>query len=70
MPNMKPRWHLEFTDITAKEADKGQGLFTMAAYAGFYPAFTIALGDGGNDTTMISTSCIGIATGNTIDALK
>ena len=70
MPNMKPRWHPEFTDIIAKEADKGQGLLTMAAYAGFDPAFTIAFGDGDNDTTMISTAWNGIAMGNAIDALK
>ena len=64
------RWHPEFTDITACEADKGQGLLTMAAYAGLDPAFTIAFGDGGNDTTMIRTAGIGIAMGNAIDALK
>ena len=64
------RWHPEFTDITAKEADKGQGLLTMAAHAGFDPAFTIAFGDGGNDTSMIHTASIGIAMGNAIDALK
>ena len=64
------RWHPEFTDITAKEADKGQGLLTMAAHAGFDPAFTIAFGDGGNDTSMIQTASIGIAMGNAIDALK
>ena len=64
------RWHPEFTDITAIEADKGQGLLTMAAYAGLDPAYTIAFGDGGNDTTMIRTAGIGIAMGNAIDALK
>ena len=42
----------------------------MAAYAGLDPAFTIAFGDGGNDTTMIRTAGIGIAMGNAIDALK
>ena len=41
------RWHPEFTDITAREADKGQGLLTMAAYAGLDPTYTIAFGDGG-----------------------
>ena len=55
---------------TAREADKGQGLLTMAAYVGLDPAFTIAFGDGGNDTTMIRTAGIGIAMGNAIEALK
>ena len=64
------RWHPEFTDITAREADKGQGLLTMAAHAGLDPAYTIAFGDGGNDTSMILTAGIGIAMGNAIDALK
>ena len=64
------RWHPEFTDITAREADKGQGLLTIAAHAGLDPAFTIAFGDGGNDTSMIRTAGIGIAMGNAIDALK
>ena len=64
------RWHPEFTDITACGADKGQGLLTMAAYAGLDPAYTIAFGDGGNDTSMILTAGIGIAMGNAIDALK
>ena len=64
------RWHPEFTDITAIEADKGQGLLTMATHEGLDPAYTIAFGDGGNDTTMIRTAGIGIAMGNAIDALK
>lgn len=64
------RWHPEFTDITAKNADKGNGLLTMAAYAGLDVSHTIAFGDGGNDTSMIRTAGIGVAMGNAIDALK
>ena len=64
------RWHPEFTDITAKNADKGNGLLTMAAYAGLDASHTIAFGDGGNDTSMIRTAGIGVAMGNAIDALK
>lgn len=64
------RWHPEFTDITAREADKGQGVLTMAAHEGFDTNDTIAFGDGGNDTSMIRTAHIGIAMGNAIEALK
>jgi hypothetical protein len=64
------RWHPEFTDITAREADKGQGVLTMAAHEGFNANDTIAFGDGGNDTSMIRTTHIGIAMGNAIEALK
>ena len=55
------RWHPEFTDITAKQADKGQGLLAIAEEAGLDPKFTIAFGDGGNDTSMIRTAGIGVA---------
>ena len=64
------RWHPEFTDITAREADKGQALHRMAQYLGLDLAHTIAFGDGGNDATMIREAGIGIAMGNAIPALK
>ena len=64
------RWHPEFTDITARMADKGRGLLAMAAHEGIEPAHTIAFGDGGNDTSMIRTAGIGIAMGNAVEALK
>lgn len=64
------RWHPEFTDITAKQADKGQGLLAIAEEAGLDPKFTIAFGDGGNDTSMIRTAGIGVAMGNALESLK
>lgn len=64
------RWHPAFTDITAKEADKGKGLLTIADYEGLNPAFTMAFGDGGNDASMIRTAGIGVAMGNALDSLK
>jgi Cof subfamily protein (haloacid dehalogenase superfamily) len=64
------RWHPEFTDITAKQADKGQGLLAIAKQAGLDPAFTMAFGDGGNDLSMIRTAGIGVAMGNALDSLK
>ena len=64
------RWHPEFTDITAKQADKGQGLLAIAKQAGLDPEFTMAFGDGGNDLSMIRTAGIGVAMGNALDSLK
>ena len=64
------RWHPAFTDITALGADKGEGLLAMARYLGFDPKYTMAFGDGGNDTTMIRTAGVGVAMGNAIDDLK
>lgn len=64
------RWHPEFTDITVRGADKGQGLLTMAKYLGLNAQQTMAFGDGGNDSSMILTAGIGVAMGNAIDKLK
>ncbi len=64
------RWHPDFTDITVRGADKGQGLLTMARHLGLDAQHTIAFGDGGNDSTMIRTAGIGVAMGNAIDKLK
>jgi Cof subfamily protein (haloacid dehalogenase superfamily) len=64
------RWHPAFTDITAKEADKGKGLLAMAAYLGIDIGRTIAFGDGGNDLSIIRQAGIGVAMGNALDVLK
>ena len=54
------RWHPEFTDITAKQADKGQGLLAIAKEAGLDPKFTMAF----------RTAGIGVAMGNALESLK
>ena len=64
------RWHPAFTDITAKGADKGEGIRALAAHLGLDPHYTIAFGDGGNDTSMIRAAGIGVAMGNALDSLK
>ena len=64
------RWHPAFTDITARGADKGEGLLLMAAREGIDPKYTMAFGDGGNDTSMIRAAGIGVVMGNAIEALK
>ena len=64
------RCHPAFTDITAKGADKGEGLLAMTEYLGLDSRHTIAFGDGGNDSSMIRTAGIGVAMGNAMDSLK
>ena len=64
------RWHPAFTDVTAIGADKGEGILTMARNLNLNPEYTIAFGDGGNDTSMIKTAGIGVAMGNALDTLK
>ena len=64
------RWHPAFTDVTAKGADKGEGLLAMAKHEALDPKYTMAFGDGGNDTTMIRKAGIGVAMGNAEPAVK
>ena len=64
------RWHPAFTDITAKGADKGEGILAMAAHMGLDPLQTMAFGDGGNDVSMIKAAGIGVAMGNALELLK
>ena len=64
------RWHPAFTDITAKGADKGEGILSMATHMGLNPQHTIAFGDGGNDSSMIRAAGIGVAMGNALESLK
>ena len=64
------RWHPAFTDITAKGADKGEGILALAERMGQNPQYTMAFGDGGNDTSMLKAAGIGIAMGNALDSLK
>ena len=64
------RWHPAFTDITAKGADKGEGILTLATRFGLNPKHTIAFGDGGNDSSMIKAAGIGVAMGNALESLK
>lgn len=64
------RWHPDFTDITAIEADKGEGIARMACYFDIPIAETMAIGDGGNDVAMLRRAGISVAMGNAVDAVK
>ena len=64
------RWHPAFTDITAKGADKGEGIKALSTHLGIDLRHTMAFGDGGNDTAMIKAAGTGVAMGNALDSLK
>ena len=74
MPMMKhcvsARWYPDFTDITARGADKGTALKAMAARIGVDVSETMAFGDGGNDKPIIGAAGVGVAMGNATDDVK
>ena len=67
---MSTRWNPEFTDLTSKYADKGQGLVSMAEYLGLNISETMAFGDGGNDIPIIRRAGVGVAMGNADENVK
>lgn len=64
------RWFPAFTDITARGADKGTALMTVAAHLGISREDTIAFGDGGNDKSILQAAGTGVAMGNAQDDVK
>ena len=64
------RWHPAFTDITNINADKGKALVAMCKHEGFEVPETMAFGDGGNDKSILKQTGIGVAMGNSRDAVK
>ncbi len=64
------RWYPDFTDITARNVNKGNGLLAIAAHQGIRIEETMALGDGGNDIPIVERAGIGVAMGNANDSLK
>ncbi len=64
------RWCPDFADITALNADKGNGLLAVAAHQGIKIEETMAFGDGGNDISIVKVAGTGIAMGNANPPLK
>ncbi|MDR0575794.1 MAG: Cof-type HAD-IIB family hydrolase [Tannerella sp.] len=58
------RWYPTFADIVARDVDKSVGLEKIKEYFGFNLDEMMAIGDGGNDISMIKHAGIGIAMGN------
>jgi len=71
LPNcISGRWHEEFTDITAINADKAKGLEATCNVLGISAEETMAFGDGGNDISILIKAGIGVAMGNADDQVK
>ncbi|MEY8352267.1 Cof-type HAD-IIB family hydrolase [Lachnospiraceae bacterium 54-53] len=65
------RWHdgMAF-DVIPAEGSKWEGILRMAEHYGLSPEETAAIGDGGNDVSMLSGAGLGIAMGNAPDEVK
>ncbi len=70
LPCNSARWHPDFTDFTAPEADKGRGLKLMAGYFGLDIADTYAFGDGANDLPALNAAGTAVAMGNAYPEVK
>lgn len=64
------RWFPTFTDIVAREVEKSAGLEKVGAYFGFHANEMMALGDGGNDISMLKYAGTGVAMGNANEEVK
>jgi Cof subfamily protein (haloacid dehalogenase superfamily) len=60
------RSHDMFVEVLSPEASKGHGLRYLARHFGIPQAETIAVGDSGNDTSMIAWAGLGVAMGNAL----
>ena len=57
-------------EITHPDASKGNGLKALCALLGISPARVLALGDSGNDESMLRLAGVGVAMGNAPDFIK
>lgn len=62
----KPR----YIEITNLKASKGQALSRLASRLGFAASEVMAIGDGGNDLSMVEWAGLGVAVGNATPAVK
>lgn len=71
IPNCEPeRWNPKFVDIVAKGNTKESGVEIIRKHFNLKLEDTIAIGDGGNDISMLAHAGIGIAMGNAADNVK
>ncbi|MDR1116184.1 MAG: Cof-type HAD-IIB family hydrolase [Tannerella sp.] len=64
------RWYPTFTDIVARGIDKSAGMERTGAYFGLNTGEMMAIGDGGNDISMIKYAGTGVAMGNSNEDVK
>lgn len=71
IPSCQPeRWNPEFVDIVRKGNTKESGIKVIQEHFNIKQEDTIAIGDGGNDVSMLGYAGIGIAMGNATDEVK
>ena len=64
------RWNPYFADVNVDGVDKSVGVDAFCKYYGFSRDEVMAFGDGGNDIPMLKAAGIGVAMGETSDAVK
>lgn len=57
-------------EITAQGADKGEALLQLAQKLGLTPGSVMALGDSGNDLSLLRRAALPVAMGNATDEIK
>lgn len=58
------RWCPIFADINVRGVDKATGIAEFATFFGFAADEIMAIGDGGNDVSMLRAAGVGVAMGN------
>lgn len=64
------RSHPRFVEVTSLAASKGEALARLAAHFGISRADTLAVGDSGNDLSMLRWAGLGVAMGNATPDVK
>jgi Cof subfamily protein (haloacid dehalogenase superfamily) len=61
---------IDFINVISREVSKGKALDELASFLGVTLSEVIAIGNGDNDVSLLSTAGMGIAMGNSPDDLK
>ncbi len=62
--------NVDFINVVAPDVSKGKALETLVSYLGIPLTEVMAVGDGANDVSLLSTAGLAIAMGNAPDELK
>ncbi|HEY55995.1 MAG TPA: HAD family phosphatase [Dehalococcoidia bacterium] len=61
---------VDFINVVAPGVSKGRGLEALTAHLGITPAETVAIGDGNNDISLLSSAGLAVAMGNATSGAK